>query len=160
AVLSIMPPQAVFHCEGLSPVEGLVITSNTALKVLRMDRRGPAVSPLLLQRSARESQPALIEEFTNLVRARHPDQNGRCVRHGPEPLLAFPQSAFRPALLFDEYSDDVQRCCAKQQETLQLRRPRAREPAGKIAEAVKRSRDGKSGCDQHRARRPEHAEAD
>ena len=67
-----------------------------------MNTLGPAIAKLLFQTATGEFKPDFVEKGVELVRARHPDQHGRGVRHRTEPRLAFAQHFHFFAPLFDK----------------------------------------------------------
>src|ERR1700722_2251284 len=59
-----------------------------------MNARDPAMADDLIQRSAREGEPALVEKGAASVGSRDPDHYRRRVGHVPEALFTFAQRAF------------------------------------------------------------------
>src|SRR5436189_4062792 len=95
AILAVLSAQAILHCERLSFVESSLVNRQAVREVLRVNAFGPAVTQFLIQSAASEFQPALIKEIAELVRTRHPDHDGRGIRHRAKAHLAFKQRLFR-----------------------------------------------------------------
>jgi hypothetical protein len=87
AVDAVVAAEPVLHREWLAAVEAADVHVEATLEVVGVDPFRPPVAHLLLHRAPREREPGLVEPVAKLVGARHPDEDRRAVRHGPEPEL-------------------------------------------------------------------------
>jgi hypothetical protein len=76
-------------------VEGRQETIEATLHIFRMHAFNPSCAYFLLDRTAGEVKPWLIEIVAKAVSSGHPDQYWRRISHSLEPSLAFPQPLFR-----------------------------------------------------------------
>ena len=72
AIRAISMVQTVLHCEGAARLEGRLIRVETAPDIVGMYSLCPPIAHLLLQGTAREVQPGLVEKRAQPVRPRHP----------------------------------------------------------------------------------------
>jgi len=86
-----MPKQAVIHAERLALVKVLLVDADATFKILGMNPLKPAISTLLLKRSAGELKPSLVEVITELVGAGSPDQANGAVGQIAQVVLALTQ---------------------------------------------------------------------
>src|SRR5499427_1089806 len=86
-----MSAKAVLHAEWFALVERRVVRVEATRQVVWMHAIRPAIPQFCFDRSARKSQPGLIELRAALVESRHPEHDWRRVGEEPEPLFALPQ---------------------------------------------------------------------
>src|SRR5262249_9615136 len=85
---TVAPFEPVLQGEALPPVHCREIAFDAPLVILRVDTLRPPVPEILLECSSGEVQPRFVEERTECVRTRHPDEYRRGIRHHTEALLA------------------------------------------------------------------------
>src|ERR1700692_2714617 len=93
-VFSIRSPEAIFHGERFSRLEGRQEAIEAALHIVRMHTFDPSHAYFLLHGSVGELEPWLIEIVAKAIRSGHPDQHRRRIRHRLEPGFALTQASF------------------------------------------------------------------
>jgi hypothetical protein len=81
AVNAVKTSETVFHLEVDPIVKRRRVDLQTAIPVVRMYRCDPSVTQILFQGPSCEVKPTLIEERTEFVCTRHPDQHRSGVCH-------------------------------------------------------------------------------
>ncbi len=92
---------AIFHLKRLAGLKGCEVNVQALRPVLRVYAFQPAFARFLLQRSANEVKPGLVDVIAKLVCPGFPDQDGGRIGHTAETDLAFAQSLLSPLILRD-----------------------------------------------------------
>ena len=146
AVRAVVPPQPVLEAERPPLVEACAVEPPHALDVVRMDALHPALPELLLDRAARELEPAAVEVGAAVLLVAHPDKGGDRVREHAEPLLALAQLLLRTGALRDLEHDDAepQELTVRALDRVEARDPVARDPG--LAGVMPRTSRSIAGC--------------
>src|SRR6202007_1925598 len=98
---AVVVSEAILHPECLPAIKGLCVRIQASLQILRIDSLRPAVAEFLVNGSAGEVQPGLVEVGAEFVSPRHPDHHWSTIGHQPETRLTLAQFRFRALSLRD-----------------------------------------------------------
>src|SRR4029434_7497981 len=101
SVLTVMTAEAVLHLKALTSVERLREDLAVMPQIIRMNRFGPAISQLRLDRSTGEIEAGTIGIRVLLVGSCAPEHDGRGIQQQTEGLFIHAERPFR-APAFDQ----------------------------------------------------------
>src|SRR5438270_8418464 len=78
-VFAVVTPQAVFHGEGLSFVEGFDVDCQASLQIVGVNSFRPSVAEFLVDGAPGKCEPAAVKVRAELVGARHPHHDRSAV---------------------------------------------------------------------------------